>query len=105
MSRFQPEIIHQQLGAAFYDKVEAASFPDAILRYRNQAAADKVGLGGLMMKAGLLILLISGRLKVAFLSLLLCAITVISLAHITLKLAMGAGFYLRKCVRQERAVC
>ncbi len=47
MSRFQPEIIHQQLGAAFYDKVEAASFPDAILRYRNQAAADKVGLGGL----------------------------------------------------------
>jgi len=94
MSRFQPEIIHQQLGAAFYDKVEAASFPNANLRYRNQVAADKVGLGGL-----------DDESWIAFLSLLLCAITVISLAHIILKLAMGAGFYLRKCVRQERAVC
>ena len=47
MSRFQPEKIHEQLGGAFYDKVEAASFPRAVLRYRNQAAADNVGLGGL----------------------------------------------------------
>ena len=47
MSRFQPEKIHEQLGGAFYDKVEAASFPRAVLRYRNQAAADNVGLGAL----------------------------------------------------------
>ncbi|CAI8318591.1 MAG: Uncharacterised protein [Alphaproteobacteria bacterium UBA4588] len=47
MSRFQPEKIHEQLGGAFYDKVEAASFPRVVLRYRNQAAADNVGLGGL----------------------------------------------------------
>ena len=47
MSCFQPEKIHEQLGGAFYDKVEAASFPRAVLRYRNQAAADNVGLGGL----------------------------------------------------------
>ena len=26
MSRFQPEIIHQQLGAAFYDKVGGSFF-------------------------------------------------------------------------------
>ena len=47
MSCFQPEKIHEQLGGAFYDKVEAASFPRVVLRYRNQAAADNVGLGGL----------------------------------------------------------
>lgn len=47
MSGFQPEKIHEQLGTSFYDKVIAAQFPDAILRYRNQSAALSVGLGGL----------------------------------------------------------
>ncbi len=47
MSGFQPEKIHEKLGTYFYDKVVAAQFPDAILRYRNQSAALSVGLGGL----------------------------------------------------------
>ncbi|MCB9955304.1 MAG: YdiU family protein [Caulobacterales bacterium] len=34
-------------GAPFYDPVEAAEFPKAILRYRNQRWAEKVGLGNL----------------------------------------------------------
>jgi len=34
-------------GAPFYDAVEAAAFPNHILRFRNQRWADKVGLGSL----------------------------------------------------------
>ncbi|MCA8897064.1 MAG: YdiU family protein, partial [Amphiplicatus sp.] len=34
-------------GAPFYDPVEAAEFPKAVLRYRNQRWAEKVGLGKL----------------------------------------------------------
>ena len=37
----------QEDGAPFYDAVEAAAFPDHIVRYRNQRWADHVGLGGL----------------------------------------------------------
>ena len=33
-----------ELGPDFYDEVTAAPFPQAILRYRNQAAAETVGL-------------------------------------------------------------
>jgi len=33
-------------GAPFYDAVEAAAFPDHILRYRNQRWAEKTGLEG-----------------------------------------------------------
>jgi uncharacterized protein YdiU (UPF0061 family) len=35
------------LGEAFYDRVDAADFPQAILRFRNDRWAPAVGLGGL----------------------------------------------------------
>lgn len=37
----------QEDGAPFYDAVEAAAFPDHIVRYRNQRWATNVGLSGL----------------------------------------------------------
>lgn len=44
-----PEILFSRLGddagAPFYDAVEAAAFPDHVLRFRNQGWAEKVGLG------------------------------------------------------------
>jgi uncharacterized protein YdiU (UPF0061 family) len=39
--------IHPRLGAGFFDPVAAAAFPQTILRYRNDAWAARVGLGGL----------------------------------------------------------
>jgi uncharacterized protein YdiU (UPF0061 family) len=36
-----------ELGPAFYDEVTAASFPKPQLRYRNQEAAESIGLGRL----------------------------------------------------------
>ena len=42
--RYRPNVVHTQLGAAFYDPVRAAEFPDHILRHRNDAAAREVGL-------------------------------------------------------------
>lgn len=47
MSSYQPETAILSLGADFYDPVEAARFPQAILRFRNDRAAAEVGLGGL----------------------------------------------------------
>ncbi|HLL30322.1 MAG TPA: YdiU family protein [Allosphingosinicella sp.] len=44
---YRPETAITELGEAFYDPVEAADFPQAILRFRNQRYADEVGLGGL----------------------------------------------------------
>ncbi|MGL5167532.1 MAG: protein adenylyltransferase SelO [Afipia sp.] len=38
---------HAALGSEFYDVVAAATFPDHILRYRNQRAAKTVGLDAL----------------------------------------------------------
>ncbi len=43
----KPSTSHASLGDAFFDKVEAAKFPEHILRYRNQRAAASVGLDGL----------------------------------------------------------
>src|SRR5215207_5616561 len=43
----RPSTSHAALGEEFFDKVEAARFPDHILRYRNQMAAKTVGLDGL----------------------------------------------------------
>jgi uncharacterized protein YdiU (UPF0061 family) len=43
----RPSTSHAALGEEFFDKVEAARFPDHILRYRNQRAAKTVGLDGL----------------------------------------------------------
>ncbi len=40
----KPSTSHATLGDAFFDKVEAAKFPEHILRYRNQRAATTVGL-------------------------------------------------------------
>jgi uncharacterized protein YdiU (UPF0061 family) len=40
-----------ELGPAFYDEVSAASFPKPQLRYRNQDAAEWVGLGDLTSEA------------------------------------------------------
>ena len=48
---YQPEITFSRLGdeagAPFYDAVNAAVFPDHMLRYRNQRWAEAVGLGDL----------------------------------------------------------
>ena len=47
------EACHSQLGPEFFVPVEPAAFPAAILRYRNQAAATRIGLDHLD-KAGFL---------------------------------------------------
>ena len=44
---YRPETIIASLGDAFYDPVEAADFPQAILRFRNDRWAPAVGLVGL----------------------------------------------------------
>ncbi len=44
---YRPESAILGLGDAFYDPVEAADFPEAVLRFRNDRAAAAVGLGGL----------------------------------------------------------
>lgn len=44
---YQPAQHHLELGEKFYDLVDPADFPDAILRYRNQNAAQTVGLDAL----------------------------------------------------------
>jgi uncharacterized protein YdiU (UPF0061 family) len=44
---YRPETIHMLLGDAFYDRVAAAEFPQAIPRYRNDRWAQRVGLDGL----------------------------------------------------------
>lgn len=41
---YRPEKLHLKLGEAFYDEVEGAEFPQAIIRFRNQEAAASVGL-------------------------------------------------------------
>ena len=46
-SAYRPERAILELGDAFYDPVEAADFPQAILRFRNDRWAAAVGLGGL----------------------------------------------------------
>ena len=38
-------VLHQQLGSLFFDEVQAARFPSHTVRFRNQVAADTVGLG------------------------------------------------------------
>jgi uncharacterized protein YdiU (UPF0061 family) len=43
----RPSLAHQALGPDFYDPVDPAQFPQAILRYRNQRWAGRVGLGEL----------------------------------------------------------
>jgi uncharacterized protein YdiU (UPF0061 family) len=45
--RYRPEHAILELGDAFYDRVEAADFPQTILRFRNDRAAEAVGLAGL----------------------------------------------------------
>ena len=47
MTTADPQTIHTRLGSAFYDVVAPASFPQYILRYRNQPAAEKIGLNHL----------------------------------------------------------
>ena len=47
----QPCAPYQELGGAFFDPVAAANFPKTILRYRNQRAAEEVGLEGLSDEA------------------------------------------------------
>ncbi len=41
------EALGDEAGAPFYDVVEAAAFPQHLIRYRNQRWAEAVGLGGL----------------------------------------------------------
>jgi uncharacterized protein YdiU (UPF0061 family) len=45
--RVRPSKSHLALGAEFYDPVQPATFPEHILRYRNQRAAATVGLDAL----------------------------------------------------------
>jgi serine/tyrosine/threonine adenylyltransferase len=45
--KFTPERCIETLGDGFYDAVAAATFPKTILRYRNQTAANSIGLGTL----------------------------------------------------------
>jgi uncharacterized protein YdiU (UPF0061 family) len=45
--RYRPERAILDLGDAFYDPVDAADFPQTILRFRNQRSAAAVGLGDL----------------------------------------------------------
>lgn len=45
--RYRPEPRHETLGSRFYDPVEAASFPEHRLRFRNQRWATRVGLESL----------------------------------------------------------
>jgi uncharacterized protein YdiU (UPF0061 family) len=42
--RYRAETLHATLGEGFFDEVEAAHFPQLILRYRNQRWAARVGL-------------------------------------------------------------
>jgi serine/tyrosine/threonine adenylyltransferase len=44
---YHPERTVEALGPAFYDPVQAARFPQHILRFRNQRWAERVGLGAL----------------------------------------------------------
>ena len=44
---FDPQTIHGNLDERFYRTVNPASFPDHIIRYRNQDAASTVGLADL----------------------------------------------------------
>jgi uncharacterized protein YdiU (UPF0061 family) len=46
-SPYRPERAILELGDAFYDPVEAADFPKAILRFRNRRWGEAVGLGDL----------------------------------------------------------
>lgn len=46
-SRFKGAKVHARLGNAFYDPVQPAGFPQAVLRYRNQRWAGRMGLDGL----------------------------------------------------------
>lgn len=46
-TRYAPDPRHPCLGPLFFDAVAPADFPEATLRYRNQAWAERVGLGGL----------------------------------------------------------
>jgi uncharacterized protein YdiU (UPF0061 family) len=44
---YRPAPLFPALGPAFYDVVTAARFPRHVLRFRNQRAAERVGLGDL----------------------------------------------------------
>ena len=44
---FRPATDHETLGEAFFDRVRPATFPQTRVRYRNQAWAARIGLGGL----------------------------------------------------------
>ena len=46
-ARFHPARTHEDLGPSFFDPVEAARFPNHILRVRNQVWAERIGLGEL----------------------------------------------------------
>jgi len=46
-SRYAPETTILELGDRFYDPVEAADFPETILRFRNDRWATAVGLGAM----------------------------------------------------------
>ncbi|MCR9221449.1 MAG: YdiU family protein [Alphaproteobacteria bacterium] len=50
---YRPDVRHTALGDAHYDPVEAAAFPQHVLRFRNDRWAARVGLDGLKDRAWL----------------------------------------------------
>jgi len=46
-SKYIAKPLWPELGESFYDPVQPASFPKAVLRYRNQEWAERIGLGEL----------------------------------------------------------
>jgi uncharacterized protein YdiU (UPF0061 family) len=49
----RPSRAHETLGEPFFDLVRPADFPSLVLRYRNQAEAERLGLGDLSDQAWL----------------------------------------------------
>jgi serine/tyrosine/threonine adenylyltransferase len=47
VASYRPRPTTPALGDTFFDRVEAARFPETTLRFRNQRAADALGLGAL----------------------------------------------------------
>ncbi len=98
MTSYAAAPIHGTLDDRFYQKVDAANFPDHLLRYRNDRAAASIGLDGLDDAAWISHFGKFQSLPENFEQPLALAITGISLASIILKSAMDADSCLRRCV-------
>ena len=48
MTSFEARRNHLSLGGKFFSQVQPADFPETVIRYRNTAWADRLGLSGLV---------------------------------------------------------